>query len=419
MPILTLAAKSLLNRRFTALLTVLSVALSVLLLLGVERLRSEARASFASTVSGTDLIVGARGGSLQLLLYAVFHMGRPTNNLSWASYQDIARHPAVDWSVPLSLGDSHRGYPVLGTTRAYFQRYRYARGRALAFAQGKPFDDVFDAVLGAEVAERLGYAVGDPIVVAHGTGEVSFALHDDKPFRVVGVLARTGTPVDHTVRVSLEGIEAIHVDWQGGAPIPGRAVDAEAVRNMDLTPGAITAALVGLRSRIQAFRMQRYVNEYAQEPLTAILPGVALQELWGLVGVAEKALLAVSALVVVVGLTGMLTVLLAGLNERRREMAILRSVGARPAHVLALVTGEAVLLTGMGVLLGIALLYGLLLAGQPLIEARLGLFIALGSLSANEWGLVAAVVSAGALVGAVPGYRAYRYSLADGLTLRV
>ena len=419
MPTLTLAAKSLLNRRFTALLTLLSIALSVALLLGVERVRNETRASFSSTISGTDLIVGARSGPVQLLLYSVFRIGNATNNISWQSYQDIAAHPKVAWTVPISLGDSHRGFRVLGTTPGYFDHYRYARDRRLAFAAGRAFEDLFAAVLGAEVADALGYRLGDEVVIAHGAGDVRFARHNDKPFRVAGILKRTGTPVDRTVHVSLEALEAVHLGWQGGAPMPGLTPTAAQVRAMDLTPEAITAVLVGLKSKVAAFAVQRYVNDYREEPLLAVLPGVALAELWSLIGVAEGALLIVSGFVVLVGLVGMLTALLIGLNERRREMAILRSVGARPAQVLALIIGEAAFLTLLGMLLGIALLYGLLALGQPLIESRLGLFIGIGALSAHEWLLLATVFAAGLLVGLVPGWRAYRMSLADGLSNRI
>ena len=419
MAIFTLAWKSLLNRRLTVALTIVSIALSVALLVGVERLRTEARASFANTLSGTDLIIGARSGPVQLLLYAVFRIGDATNNISWKSYQDIAAHPKVAWSVPISLGDSHRGFRVLGTMQAYFEYYRYARDRQLIIADGQQFADLYDAVLGAEVAEKLGYNIGDSIIIAHGASDVSFALHDDKPFKVVGILARTGTPVDRTVHVSLEAIEAIHVDWQGGAPIPGMSISAEQTLTMDLTPKVITAALIGLKSKIATFQVQRFINDYPQEPLSAILPGVALSQLWDLIRIAENALLIVSVFVVVVGLFGMLTALLTSLNERRREMAILRSVGARPWHVFALIMGEAGFQTLLGILLGLALLYVLLLAGQPIIESRFGIFLAIGGLSSYEWILLGTVVGAGFLVGSIPSYRAYRLSLADGLSVRV
>jgi putative ABC transport system permease protein len=417
--IVRLALKSAYNRRLTAVLTVISIALSVTLLLGVEKLRTEARAGFANTISGTDLVVGARSGSIQLLLYSVFRIGSATNNISWQSYQELARHPQVAWTVPISLGDSHRGFPVLGTTPDYFEHFRYARVRTLRFAAGEPFADLYDAVLGADVAHKLGYRLGDDIVIAHGAGRVSFVHHDDKPFRVVGILERTGTPVDRTVHVSLEAIEAIHIDWRDGAPRRNAAVSADDARALDLTPKAITAFLVGLNSRIATFHVQRYINEYRAEPLLAILPGVALQELWDLMGIAEKALLAISALVVLVGLTGMLTVILTSLNERRREMAILRSVGARPMHIFALLMSEAVAITLLGIALGIALLYASLFVAQPIIADRLGLFIAIGALSAYDWTLLGLVLLVGLLVGSIPSYRAYRCSLADGLTVRV
>ncbi|MDX1655731.1 MAG: ABC transporter permease [Candidatus Competibacteraceae bacterium] len=419
MVILRLALGSLLNRRFTAGLTLGTIALSVCLLLAVERMRNDARESFASTLSGTDLIVGARSGEVQLLLYAVFRIGNATNNISWESYRDIAAHPRVAWTIPLSLGDSHRGFRVLGTSSDYFRHYRYGRDRALALAQGRAFEDVYEAVLGWEVARSLGYRPGQEIVIAHGAGAVSLVEHDDKPFTVVGILAPTATPVDHTVHISLEGMTAIHLDWRFGAPLPGMGVSAQRTREMDLTPRAITAFLVGLDSRIATFALQRMVNDYPEEPLLAVLPGVALNQLWSLVGVAEKALLLVSSLVVVTGLLGMLAVILSGLEERRREMAILRSLGARPWQVFALLLLEAGGLALAGAILGCGLLYGLLLLLGPWVEDQFGLFITIALPGGRELLILAMVVAAGLLMGLIPGYRAYRNSLADGLTVRI
>lgn len=419
MSIFSMAWKSLLNRRFTAGLTIISIALSITLLIGVERLRSEARSSFANTISGTDLIVGARSGTVQLLLYSVFRIGDATNNMSWQSYEDLSRHPKVKWSVPLSLGDSHRGYRVLGTNQDYFKYYRFAKDKKLMFKQGIPFSDLYDAVVGAEVAKKLGYKLGDRIVLAHGASDVKFARHDDKPFQVVGILQHTGTPVDRTVHVSLQAIEALHVGWKSGAPIPGLSISAEQTKKMQLKPKAITAALVGLKSKIATFQLQRFVNEYPHEPLSAILPGVALFQLWDMIGIAENALLIVSGFVVVVGLFGMLTALLTSLNERRREMAILRSVGARPAHVFTLIMGEAGFLTVMGVMIGLAILYGVLWIAQPVIEHQFGIFIPISGISTYESILLAIVIAAGFVIGCIPSYRAYRLSLADGLSLRV
>jgi putative ABC transport system permease protein len=418
MIVLRLALQSLLNRWVTALLTVATIAASVVLLLGVEEVRTGARQSFADTISGTDLVVGARSGNLNLLLYSVFRIGNATNNITWQTYQDIAGRPEVAWIVPLSLGDSHHGFRVLGTTPDYFTHYKYRQTQGLAFRAGGPFSDLFDAVVGADVAAKLGYKVGDPIVVSHGLGAVSFVEHDDKPFRVAGILERTGTPVDRTVHVGLEAIEAIHVDWQSGARVPGQSVSAEDVRKMDLKPKAITAALVGLKSKLAAFRLQRAINEYRAEPLSAILPGAALQELWGLVGTAETALKVVSGMVVATALLGMLTMILSTLNERRREMAILRSVGARPRTILGLLMAEAGVLTAAGVGAGLVLLYVALFLARPYADSVYGLDLPIAAPKPEAWATLGLIVLGGCAAGLLPALRAYRLSLADGMTVR-
>ncbi len=401
MYLLRMALASLNNRRFTALLTVFAIALSVCLLLAVERVRNETRASFASTISGTDLVVGARSGSVNLLLYSVFRIGNATNNIRWDSYQRFAEHPRVAWAIPISLGDSHRGYRVMGTNTAYFEHYRYGRKQPLQLAEGRAFES-------------------DPFEVVLGVARVSLVQHDDKPFRVVGVLQRTGTPVDRTLHISLAGMEALHVDWQNGMPARGAGrVDAEQARALDLQPQQITAVLLGLNSKIATFTLQREINQYRGEPLLAILPGVALQELWSLMGTAEKALFVVSLFVVLTGLIGMLTAILTSLNERRREMAILRSVGARPWHIAALLIIEAFGLALAGTLLGLALLYiGIAIAQSPL-QSLYGLYLPLAWTSAYEWGLLGAILLAALLMGSVPAWRAYRQSLADGLSIRL
>ncbi|MCG3268085.1 ABC transporter permease [Yoonia sp. I 8.24] len=415
--ILRLAFASLLARALTVAMTILAIALSVMLFLGVEKVRTGAKASFADTISGTDLIVGARSGSVQLLLYSVFRIGNATNNLTWESYQDIAERPEVDWIVPISLGDSHRQFRVMGTTTAFFDRYKYRSGQSLSIQHGAVMDDLFDATIGADVAQTLGYAVGDPIVVAHGLA--SFTEHKDQPFRVSGILAKTGTPVDRTVIVSLAAIEAIHVDWQSGAQIPGQSTPVDEIRQMDLQPQAVTAALVGVKSRLQIFGLQRAINEYPQEPLLAILPGVALQELWQIVGIAETALVAVSAMVIVTAMIGMMATIFSSLNERRREMAIFRAMGARPWVILSLLVLEAALMAALGALLGLVLLYLGLWVAQPLIDSAFGLWIPIVAPSMREFWVLLGVVCAGAIVSMVPAIRAYRLSLADGMMVKI
>ena len=405
----SLVFKSLINRRATAILTVASIAVSAGLLSIVDRVRTDAQTSFANTISGTDLIVGARSGDLNLLLYSVFRIGNPTNNVNWNSYETIGARPEVDWTIPISLGDAHRGYRVLATDLGYFSHYLYADRRSLAFRKGGPFTSSTEAVIGAEVAERLGYDVGRQIVVSHGLADTSFLTHDEDPFTISGILARTGTPVDRTVHISLSGMDLIHT--AGGAdrvvpPVTG------------YEPEEITAFLVGLKSRTAIFGLQRYVNEFEDEPMTAVIPGVALQQLWGLVRVAEYALLGVSAMVVLASVLGLLATLLVSLNERRREMSVLRSVGARPGHIFALLLSEAAMLAFLGALSGLLLVQLGIMAIRQFALSEFGIQLSV-QLRAFDLYVLAGILAIAVIVSIVPAWRAYRNSLADGLTVRL
>jgi putative ABC transport system permease protein len=417
--LMRLARQSLWNRRGTALMTLLSLVISIALLLGIDHLRLEAKRSFTSTVSGTDLIVGARSGQLNLLLYTVFRLGNATNNISWQHYQQISKHPQVEWSIPLALGDSHRGFRVIGTNENYFNFFKYGQQQPLEFAQGQPFAEVYQTVLGAAVAEKLGYRLGDQIILSHGVGAVSFSQHKDHPFTVVGILAPTGTPVDQSVHVSLAGIEAIHVGWQGGAPAMGKKPKLTAEQLAALQPTVITGFMVGLKSKVATFALQRQINEFKAEPLTAILPGAALAELWQMLSMVENLLLLITLLVLLAALIGMLTTLLAAMKERQREMAILRAVGARPWQLFWLIELEVLSLTLLSIGGALALLTGGLWLAQPVLSSQYGLVIQTWPWHGHTGPVLAALTGIALLLGAIPSYLTYRQSVAQGLMVRL
>ena len=418
MNLFSLSVKSAWNRRFSLGLTVLTLAISIMLLVGVDIIRKEAKSNFINTISQTDLIVGARSGPINLLLYSVFRLGDATNNVSWESYQALSQLKQVKWSVPLSLGDSHRGFRVLGTNQDYFEHYRYATDKVLELSEGKIFDGVFDVVLGADVARQLNYSVGQHIVVSHGLGSAGFSEHDDKPFSVVGILEKTGTPVDRTVHIPLEGISAIHIDWQSGRRGVIK-IDSERALKMDLQPREITAFMLGLKNRIHTFRLQRQINEYAQEPLMAIIPGTTLTNLWRTLGSFELIMLGISVMVVVAGLIGMLTTIMSSLNERRREMAVLRAIGAHPYHILVLFVLETLFLMLAAIALSLVLMYGMLLMLQPFLMDWIGISITIGWLDTQQIGIIIFITVAALLVSLIPGLIAYRRSLQDGLLIRI
>lgn len=411
-----LAWQSLLHRRTTVLLTILSIAISVMTVLGIEHIRQETKKSFTSTLSGTDLIIGARGSRLNLLLYSVFRIGSPTSNISWESYEKIKSQKGVSWTIPISLGDSHKGYRVLGTSEDYFTHYRYSNKRTLTFSSGKPFHGVYDVVLGSEVAKQLNYQLGEKIVISHGISEVSFTLHDDKPFTVTGILKPTGTPVDQTLHISLAGMEAIHIDWQNGSPISGLKISAEDALKHDLTPKAITAFLLGLDNRIMTFRLQRAINNYRTEPLMAILPGVVLSELWHSMSIIERVLALIASLVVIAALLGMITMVLATLKQRQRELSILRSIGAPTRFIFMLIQMEVLFITLLGIIVGIGLLSMGLVFAQPAIADYYGVVINPLPLSGELLTYCAVIITLALVLACVPAYSAYRQSLAKNLS---
>jgi len=415
--LLKLTFKSILNRRFTSCLTLFSICISVFLLLGVDTLRKEVKHSFTNTISGTDLLVGARSGSVQLLLYSVFRIGNATNNIGWDSYEKISSHQSVAWSIPISLGDSHKGFRVMGTTEAYFEHYRFADDQALAFDAGKPFSTVYDTVIGIEVAEKLGYQLGDELTLAHGVYDTDFARHEDKPFVLTGILERTGTPVDRTIHVSLQGIEALHIDWKTGTRSRD-TVSAQQALVSDLQPTQITAFMLGLNSKMEIFRVQRAINNYKREPMLAVLPGLALGELWQLIGVAEKALLIIAVFVLLNSFVGLLTVILTSLNERRREIAILRSLGCRPNQIFILLASESLLFAIVGCFLGVFLFLTAIVLSQSVLQGY-GLHIPFSSFGSKQLVLIAVVIGVSFLIGSIPGYRAYKQSLADGMSIKL
>ena len=415
--LLKLTLNSLYARLLTVSMTIFAISLSLMLYLSVEKLRSSAYTSFTNTISQTDLIVGSRTGSVQLLLYSIFRIGNATNNITWESYQDIIEKDEVKWAVPISLGDSHKGYRVMGTNKDFFKHYKYRGNKSLVIKDGKYFSDLYDVVLGFSVAEKLDYQISSSIIVSHGLK--SFTDHDEQPFKVSGILAKTGTPVDNTIIVSLKAIEAIHVDWSSGAKIPGQVTPIDEIRKMDLATSNITAVLLGIDSKLKIFQFQRWINEYPEEALTAILPGVALQELWRIVGVVENILLGISFVVILTTLMGMAAIVLSSLNERRREMAIWRAMGASPKIVIGLLMLEALIISSVSIFFSTILLFILLYFLQPWIDTTYGILVTVEMFSLSDIYIFILFIFAAMFVSLIPALRAYWFSINDGMTVKI
>jgi putative ABC transport system permease protein len=407
--VIRLVFASISNRRVIACLTALSVALSVFLFASVEKLRDGARLSFTHTVSGTHIVAGARSGQIPLLLFSLFHLGSPTSNVSYASYLKYRKHPAVEWALPLSIGDSHRGFRVVGTSPALIKHYRYRDGQRLTLAEGSYSLARFKAVLGSTVARELGYKVGAPIILTHGISDAQgIHDHEDNPFTVEGIFAPTGTPFDKGIYISLESAELMHADH-----------DDDRAGDKPVRIEKITSFLIGVKQPVDILPLMRAINEDTAEPMTAILPGVVLSEIWNMMGYAENILKLVSYLVMLTALCGLFIALYASLAERYREMAILRALGTHPGSIASLLIAESLLLALSGIVAG----YGLLaLATTALHTSLLRYFsVSLGvfPLTRQELFFVAVLLAMSVLVAMVPAYLVYRRALAEGLQVKL
>ena len=387
----TLACKSLVYRRHAIGIAIVSISVSVFLLLSLDHSKHAMRKSFNGTISGVDLIVGPRTSDVNLLLSTVFRIGVPTHNMSWTSYRNLAQNRDVAWAIPIALGDSHRGYRVVGTEKAFFDYYRYAQSRQLGFTQGRAFEQPYDVVLGAQVANQLGYTLQREITIAHGIAQASFQRHDRFPFKVVGILAATGTPVDNALYVTLGDLEAIHGD-------------SESKR----TPDSITAAFIGLKSKLATFKIQRQIKESVTEPLTAIIPGVALTQLWQITRGIENSLQIISLLVLACALLGLAAVLLATVRERNPELKVLRSLGARPWQIILLVQMEAVLVTLLSFVLAIISLWGITVISSDWVMVEYGVDIGGWKPNTNTLYWASIVIGGASVLATLPALACYR-----------
>ena len=460
---LTLLRGSLANRGFSLVLIVVTLACAVALYVGVQNVQRLTRASFENSISGVDLVVAPRGSDVQILLNTVFGLGSSGNLVSDETVDHIADMPEVAWVVPLALGDSHRGFRVLGTSPEFFERVLLAPSSKALFAAGGSFEQVLEAVVGADIADALGYQLGDKIVLQHGMGDYG-AAHDDLPFRVHGVLARTGTPFDRTVLVSVEAIEAIHRGWRNGQQLvelspeqveKPKDAHEDAHHHEDEHHGeehhhedehngkehhhedehhgeehhgeehhdhahaggldALDGIFVGLTERRNVVRVQRKIADYEVEPLTAVIPGVTLAQIWQIIGIADRGFRAVSVLVIALVLLAMTAMTVLSTDSRRREMAILRALGASPSMLVGLILAEALFLAICASVLGLGLAIGVSAIAQQWLTQTFGL-VATGILPGwEETAIVAYIVPAALVAGLVPALRLYRRTVQDGI----
>ena len=402
---LILAVKSLLHRKVAVGLSVVALSVSVFALLGVEHARHQIKENFYNTVSEVDLIVGSRTGNINLLLYSVFRVGSPTRNIKYERYEEFLGDENIEWSVPISLGDSHRGFRVVGTVPAYFEKIKFSKERDLSFTSGQSFAEPFELVLGSEVSSALGYKIGDQITLSHGISKSSFLEHKKFPFSVTGILKATGTPIDRALYVGLSGLELIHMH-------PNQVTKSmnDLDQGVPIKIDEITAVMLGLKNRITTFKIQEKINRFQKEPLIAVIPGVALSELWQMVRLLENSLLLVTILVFVAACLGLSAMLLSSIRERHKEIQLLRIIGAPSIFLFLLIELESLLVTLISILIGMLFLSLSIFVLQDLLVGFFGMSITPNIFNKDTVRILAILIFAAFVTSIVPAFLAYRSS---------
>ena len=409
--LLSLTLKSLKTRRIPFLLSVFSIAISLVLLLGVNRAIQTTKNHFINTINQTDLVVASSNGSLDILLNLLFHISEPLGEMNFDSFESIAAFSEVKWAVPLSLGDSFKGYGVVSTNPEYFTYYRYSDAKSLSFYKGRALLGFYDIVLGYDVAKSLKLHLGSHIHLSHGSSSHTHT-HTNREFKVVGILNKTLTPNDATVFMQLKADEAIHLEWQSGHFVDMHISDAK-LQKMKIKPKHISGVLLGLKNRVQILEVQEKIKKFKQENLNAVIPAKALSKLYTLMKNMQELLNIISIALFIVALMSMLSFMYATLTQRTREMAILRTLGASSALVFKLFALEAFITLCLGILLGLFFLN----AGIFILSFFLSLEFSY-AFSLYEFFVMALMLLFGVLIALLPAFKLYSSPLNDSLSVK-
>ena len=302
----------------------------------------------------------------------------------------------------------------MGTTKEYFDKFTYRKKQKLQYLTGRNFKETFDVVIGYDVAKSLNYKLDDSIIIAHGIASQS--LHDEFPFRIKGIINKTGTSVDRTSLVSLEALEAIHKDWKTAQKYQPKIIsNKNDYQEQDLIPKEITAAIIKLKSPISIFKIQREINDYEHEALQAIIPGIVLTKLWQVVSVTENIMLSISGMVIVSALIGLIAILYSTLNNRRKEMALLRIVGASPKAILGLLIAEALIISFSSIILAIIFLQILNFILFPILDQIFGIYVENNFLLLKDFYFFIMILLTSTIVSIFPALQAYKNSINDGI----
>lgn len=411
--IFLMVRRSLRQHFVSTAITALCVALATGLIMAVFAINQQTRQAFTGGPVGFDAVLGARGSQLQLVLNSVFHLETSPGNIPWSMYKAVEKQRGVSLAVPYAVGDNYRGYRIVGTTGDMFDKFEYQKGKKFEMARGRTFDaSRQEAVLGSFVAEQTGLKVGSKFQPSHGLTEDPNGHSHAEEYIVTGIMAPTNSPSDRVIWIPLEGIFRM-----GGHVLRGSGERYEAQRGQEIPDEhkEVSAVMLKFSNPQMGMRLQQTINNQGNAGTLAWPIGRVMGELFEKLGWVHRVLTMVAYLVVVVAAASILASIYNTINERRREFAIMRALGARRGTVFSAIVAETASIAAIGVVAGFGVYAAILAVAAQVIRSTTGVVLNVWQYDpVLVWGPVGIVVL-GALSGIVPAVKAYRTDVAENI----
>ncbi len=412
MNLFSLSIKNVFAKPLSSLLSVLLFGFGVAIIVSILLTSTFLKNEISKNAQGIDLVVGAKGSPLQIILASIFHIDFPTGNISLEDANNLTRNRLIKSAIPLSLGDSYQGYRIVGTSSAYADLY------GAELATGEWFEDEMTAIVGAAVAKNLGIILGDKLESAHGLAEGAGG-HEEHPFKVVGIAKPTGSVLDQLILVSIQSVWGVHAnheahDYEEDSDMHevielerlGIEVTREQLANED-----ITSLLIKYRSPMAAVQLPRIVNGTSN--LQAASPPYETARLFNIIGVGVDVVNVLGLVIIILSATSVFIALINSLKERKYELAIMRSMGASQVKIFLLILTEGIVLTIIGSLCGFGLAhlgFGILVNNMEQIQTS-GLFFV-----ADEYYVMLGSLAVGIFASIIPAFLAYKSDISETLS---
>lgn len=424
MNLFQIVLKNIKQRKLSAALTIISTLLGVALVIAILVIKQESEDAFNQTATGYELIVGPKGSPLQVTLNTIYHIGLPVNNMPYRTYDLISKDRRVKLAIPYVMGDNYKNFRIIGTSEKFFTEFEYQKGKRYSFQTGRQFENENEAVIGNDVAEKTGMKIGDTFIGSHGVEAYEYAEeHDEHKFTVTGILNKTFTPNDKVIFIPMESVWEMHYHGEEESTIDtihsGHEHGEVHKHEFPEERKTITSILVSLKSPVYFDLLRRQINDDKFEGINAqaIIPVLEIMQLFEIIGNINSVLLIVAYMVIIVAVISILVSIYNTINERKRDIAIMRALGASRGKIFGMIILEGLFISFIGAILGVFAGHLAVYVFSPLISAKTGILITGLTFNIFELYLVLGTIILSVLVSILPAVKAYRTDVAKNLSL--